>query len=190
MNDDIQPNNESTTVVQRYLTPHEVGRLISAVKGRGRYGLRDGAIVLLSYQHGLRVSEVCALTWDAVNLHEATLAVRRKKNGIAGLHPLTGDALRVLRALKAAAGASPWVFTNERGGPCTPAGIRIMLKRAAQGAGLPRCNPHALRHACGYKLVNDGADIRLVQSYLGHRSIDSTVRYTAVDARRYAKLFR
>jgi type 1 fimbriae regulatory protein FimB len=50
-------------------------------------------------------------------------------------------------------------------------------------------HPHMLRHSCGYALVNKGTDIRIIQGYLGHRSISSTVRYTALDSRRFAKLF-
>jgi integrase len=50
-------------------------------------------------------------------------------------------------------------------------------------------HPHMLRHSCGYALVNKGTDIRIIQGYLGHRSISSTVRYTTLDRKRFAKLF-
>jgi type 1 fimbriae regulatory protein FimB len=46
-----------------------------------------------------------------------------------------------------------------------------------------------LRHSTGYNLVNRGTDLRLIQSFMGHKSINSTIRYTAVDTKRYAKLF-
>ena len=71
----------------------------------------------------------------------------------------------------------------------TPAGVRDLVRRLGAAAGLGRVHPHMLRHACGYKLVNQGADLRLVQAYLGHRAIASTVRYTEVDERRFRGLF-
>jgi type 1 fimbriae regulatory protein FimB len=66
-----------------------------------------------------------------------------------------------------------------------------MITQVAQVAGLEyvSIHPHMLRHSCGYALVNKGTDIRIIQGYLGHRSISSTVRYTKLDSKRFAKLF-
>jgi len=173
--------------VVKFLTPAEVDRLIKAAREHSRYGARDAAMIMLAYHHGLRVSELCALRWDDVDLKAATLSVRRAKGGAPSLHPLPGADLRALRPL--AGSGSPWVFTTERGGPVTPAGVRDLVRRLGVAAGLGRVHPHMLRHACGYKLVNQGADLRLVQAYLGHRAIASTVRYTEVDERRFRGLF-
>jgi type 1 fimbriae regulatory protein FimB len=69
--------------------------------------------------------------------------------------------------------------------------VWVMIDQFATAAGLEHLeiHPHMLRHSCGYALVNKGTDIRIIQGYLGHRSISSTVRYTALDKKRFAKLF-
>jgi type 1 fimbriae regulatory protein FimB/type 1 fimbriae regulatory protein FimE len=61
-----------------------------------------------------------------------------------------------------------------------------MVARAGRIAGIPfRVHPHMLRHACGYKLANDGQDPRAIQAYLGHRNINHTVRYTELSPERF-----
>jgi type 1 fimbriae regulatory protein FimB/type 1 fimbriae regulatory protein FimE len=61
-----------------------------------------------------------------------------------------------------------------------------MIARAGRLAGIPfRVHPHMLRHACGYKLANDGPDTRAIQAYLGHRNINHTVRYTELSPERF-----
>lgn len=173
--------------VVKFLTPAEVDQLVKAARAHSRYPARDAALILLSFHHGLRVSELCGLRWADIDLKAATMSVRRAKGGAPSLHPLPGADLRALRSL--AGSDSPWVFTTERGGPMTPAGVRDIVRRLGAATGLGRVHPHMLRHACGYKLVNQGADLRLVQAYLGHRAIASTVRYTEVDERRFRGLF-
>ena len=184
--DSTGPKVENVRVI-KFLTPAQVDKLLKAARQHSRYGARDAAMIMLAYHHGLRVSELCALRWADIDLKAATLSVRRAKGGAPGLHPLTGLGLRALRPL--ARSGSPWVFTTERGGPVTPAGVRDLVRRLGVAAGLGRVHPHMLRHACGYKLVNQGADLRLVQASLGHRAIASTVRYTEVDERRFRGLF-
>jgi type 1 fimbriae regulatory protein FimE len=64
--------------------------------------------------------------------------------------------------------------------------VRKLVKRAGQNAGIDfSVHPHMLRHACGYKLANDGHDTRSVQHYLGHKNIQHTVRYTELAADRF-----
>ena len=75
--------------------------------------------------------------------------------------------------------ASPFVFASERGGPFTPSGFAKLLARTGDEAKIGfKVHPHMLRHACGYALANKGIDTRTLQAYLGHRSIQHTVRYT------------
>ena len=83
------------------------------------------------------------------------------------------------------------MFTSERGTPFSTAGFARMVERAGGEAKLPfKAHPHMLRHACGYKLANDGVDTRTIQGYLGHRSIQHTVRYTELSPTRFKSLFR
>jgi integrase len=65
-----------------------------------------------------------------------------------------------------------------RGGPFTADGVNRHLKRIGESAGLPTVHAHMLRHGCGYALANAGHDTRAIQDWLGHRSIQHTVRYT------------
>jgi site-specific recombinase XerD len=86
---------------------------------------------------------------------------------------------------------SPFVFTSERGTPFSRRGFQAMLKRAGEAAGFDmKIHPHMLRHACGFKLANDGVDTRTIQAYLGHKSIQHTVRYTELAPTRFKSLFR
>jgi site-specific recombinase XerD len=178
-NKDVRP--------REYLTPKEVDRLIMASrKGKRRYGLRDATMILVAYRHGLRVSELCALTWDQIDFSHGLIHVRRLKNGIPSVHQLGGEEMRSLRALKREDGASRFVFMTERGAPMTPAGFRKMLSRVAIASKFQfSIHPHMLRHACGYKLANDGRDTRALQYYLGHKNIMHTVRYTELSPERF-----
>ena len=84
---------------------------------------------------------------------------------------------------------SPFVFTSERGTPFTKRGFQAMVERAGEAAGFDmKIHPHMLRHACGFKLANDGIDTRTIQAYLGHKSIQHTVRYTELAPTRVQKL--
>jgi len=70
--------------------------------------------------------------------------------------------------------------------PLSVAGYQRMVARAGEAARFPfLVHSHMLRHSCGYKLANDGQDTRAIQHYLGHRSITSTVRYTALADNRF-----
>ena len=171
----------------RYLTPEQVDKLAAAAREHSRYPARDVAMIMLAYRHGLRVSELCCLTWGDINLTAGTMQVCRAKAGAPAVHPLARGDRALLTALDRSGSAH--LFVGERGEPMTPPGVRRLLRRLGTLAGLGRVHPHMLRHAAGYKLVNQGTDIRTIQAYLGHRNIVSTVRYTEIDARRFKGLF-
>jgi type 1 fimbriae regulatory protein FimB/type 1 fimbriae regulatory protein FimE len=85
---------------REYLTPAEVETLCKTARTRGRYGHRDATMILIAYRHGLRVGELCALTWDQVDFGQGLLHVTRLKHGVPSVHPLGGDELRSLRRLR------------------------------------------------------------------------------------------
>jgi site-specific recombinase XerD len=88
-------------------------------------------------------------------------------------------------------GGGPFMFINERGAPFTVSGFQQLVARAGEAAGLGfPVHPHMLRHACGFKLANDGVDTRALQAYLGHRSIQHTVRYTALSPDRFKRFWK
>src|SRR6478672_6202263 len=118
------------------------------------------------------------------------LHLRRAKAGTTGTHPLLGDEQRALRVLKREA-KSPFIFVTERGAPFSVSGLAKLIERAGIEAKIPfKVHAHMLRHACGYALANKGTDTRTLQAYLGHRSIQSTVRYTELAPGRFKNIWR
>jgi type 1 fimbriae regulatory protein FimB/type 1 fimbriae regulatory protein FimE len=175
---------------REHLTPDEAAKLIEAAATRGRWRQRDAAMLLITYRHGLRASEVCDLQWDAVDFKAATLHVNRAKGGTTATHPLRGDELRALRTLRKANPHAAFMFVTERGTPFSVDGLNYLIKRAGVHAGIPfPVHAHMLRHATGYALANRGVDTRTLQDYLGHRSIQSTVRYTVLAPGRFKGLW-
>ena len=85
-----------------------------------------------------------------------------------------------------------FVFETERGGPFTPDAVNRQLKRIGwrAGFGFPLSTSHMLRHGCGYALANAGHDTRAIQDWLGHRSIQHTVRYTELAPTRFKDFWR
>jgi integrase len=175
---------------REHLTADEVDRLIEAAKAN-RHGHRDALMVLLAYRHGLRATEVVDLRWEQVDFKMAVLHVRRAKNGTSATHPLSGREMRELRRHQRESPGSPFVFVSERGAPLSAPGFSRMVERAVAVAELGiKAHAHMLRHACGYKLANDGHDTRAIQAYLGHRNIQNTTRYTALAPQRFKEFFR
>ena len=176
---------------REYLTEPEVEKLLAAVKGN-RWGHRDMTMLLVAFRHGLRVAELIDIRWDQVEFENARLHVRRAKNGTAAVHPIHGDERRALRKLQREQDPkSPFVFTTERGGPFSVSAFQRLVARAGEAAGLGfAAHPHMLRHACGYALANKGIDTRALQAYLGHKSIQHTVRYTELSPTRFKDFWR
>jgi len=175
---------------REYLTEREVERLMKAA-GNNRHGHRDATMVLLTFRHGLRASELSALRWEQVDLVHGLLHVARVKNGMPSVHPLTGKELRALRRLQREQEPGRYVFMSERGAPMSPVGFRRMLERLGKAAKMAfGVHPHMLRHACGFKLANQGVDTRSLQHYLGHKNIQHTVRYTELSPDRFRNFWK
>ncbi len=177
------PNKERRS--REYLTDKEVVALMDAARKTGRHGHRDATLILLAYRHAFRVAELVALRWDQIDLAQGLLHVSRVKNGTPSTHPLRGPEIRALRRLQREY-SGPYVFVTERKGPLTTSAVRKIIARAGErtGIGFP-VHPHMLRHACGFKLANDGHDTRAIQHYLGHKNIQHTVRYTELAPDRF-----
>lgn len=171
---------------REHLTQDEVKRLRDAAKKTGRNGSRDSLIILLIYRHGLRVSELCDLTWQQISFDQGVIHVVRKKGSKPSTHKLEGSEIRALRKLKREQPASSFIFLSERKAPLSSRAVQAMIARAGEVAeiGMP-IHPHMLRHATGYALANSGATTRDIQDYLGHNNIQNTVRYTALASDRF-----
>jgi integrase/recombinase XerD len=175
----------------KVLSRQEMDRLIAAAAARdGAQGLRLGCMVELAYASGLRISELTDLTLAALARDPAYLIVRGK-GGKERLAPLNGAARTAVKAyLEVRPGflpkgdkANPWLFPSRgKGGRLTPRRFAQMLDEAAADAGIDpaRVSPHVLRHAFATHLLEGGADLRVVQTLLGHADIGTTQIYTHV----------
>jgi type 1 fimbriae regulatory protein FimB/type 1 fimbriae regulatory protein FimE len=180
--------------VREHLTESEVTKLLAALK-RNRHGHRDWLIGLMIYRHGLRVSELCDLRWDDLDLPKRTIQVRRLKDSRDSSHYLERDEVNGLRLLQrqqqAKGSTSAYVFVNERGHEFGRMGVARMIERAGVAAGLSvDVHVHMLRHSTGYALAARGMDTRRLQHYLGHASITNTVRYTAMSPEPFKDIWR
>ena len=171
---------------REHLFPQEVEAMIKAAKRVGRHGHRDSTLVLLTFRHGLRVSELVALRWEQVDFTGGTIYINRLKHGVSSIHPLRGAELRALRQLQREYPSDAYLFVSERGAAMAAATVRGIIKRSGLLAGLSlSVHPHMLRHACGFYLASKGHDTRAIQAYLGHRNIQHTVRYTELSPGRF-----
>jgi integrase/recombinase XerD len=146
--------------------------------------LRDRAILELLYGSGLRVAEICALRVEDLHLDLARAQVRGKgdKERIVPLGESSVAALeRYLRfgrpGLVGTRGVQRVLFLSVRGKPLTRQWIWSMVRAVAKMDGL-KASPHMLRHSCATHMVEHGADLRSVQTVLGHADIATTQVYT------------
>jgi type 1 fimbriae regulatory protein FimE len=171
---------------REYLRPSEVEAMLNAAHSIGRHGVRDAAIILLMFRHGLRTAELVALKWSQVDLSGGYIEIRRVKHGHDSTHPLRAPELRALRQIQRNYPETQYVFVSERKAPLSTRTIRHIIARAGELAGLNESvHPHQLRHACGYYLASQGHDTRAIQDYLGHKNIHHTVRYTQMSPQRF-----
>ncbi|HEY2048566.1 MAG TPA: tyrosine recombinase [Caulobacteraceae bacterium] len=175
----------------KILSRAEVERLIAAGLARdGADGARLGAMIELVYASGFRVSELVALPLGPF-LKDPDHLIIRGKGGKDRLAPLSTAARRAVAAylpLRAAhlprgAKSSPWLFPSRgKSGRLTERRFAQLLEAAAIDAEIDpsRVSPHVLRHAFATHLLEGGADLRVVQTLLGHADIGTTQIYTHV----------
>ena len=170
------------------LSTEEVDMLEDSIDLSKWEGQRNRAIIEVLFSCGLRVSELVSLTISGLFLDEQFIRVigkGRKER----LVPISGRAIKELKywfidrnAMKIKPGCDDYVFLNRRGGKLTRTMILIMIKRQAVEAGITRTiSPHTLRHSFATALLKGGADLRVIQSLLGHEHIRTTEIYIHLD---------
>ena len=170
------------------LSTEEVDMLEDSIDLSKWEGQRNRAIIEVLFSCGLRVSELVSLTISGLFLDEQFIRVigkGRKER----LVPISGRAIKELKywfidrnAMKIKPGCDDYVFLNRRGGKLTRTMILIMIKRQAVEAGITRTiSPHTIRHSFATALLKGGADLRVIQSLLGHEHIRTTEIYTHLD---------
>ena len=168
----------------------DVARLIDAAgAGEGPLPLRDRALLEFLYGTGARISEAVGCVVDDLDLAAGTVTLRGK-GGRTRLVPVGGYARRAAEAylvrarpalLATGRRGTPALFLNSRGGPLSRQGAWMILRQAAERAGIAgSVSPHTLRHSFATHLLDGGADVRAVQELLGHASVATTQVYTLV----------
>ncbi len=178
----------------RTLRPDESAALIQAADPSTPLGLRDRAMMEVLYGTGLRVTELVELPLAGVDRRAGLLRVLGK-GGRERMVPLGEPALDALEAylgagrpalVKANQPATEAIFLSRRGRSMTRQNFFVRIRRLALRAGIPseRVSPHVLRHAFATDLLDGGADLRAVQSMLGHADLSTTQIYTHVSRAR------
>lgn len=173
------------------LSPADMERLLAAPAGGDAYSVRDRAMLELFYSSGLRISELCKLTLQQIDLDHGFVRVFGKggKERVVPLGAKAKEALQSylvagrVRLVKPRTGSE--LFISERGCAISRKTVWVIVKASAARAGLPQnVKPHLLRHSFATHLLSGGADLRSIQEMLGHASIGTTQIYTAVEPTR------
>jgi len=154
-------------------------------------GQRDRALLELFYSSGLRLSELCQLRWQDLDLTEGVVTVLGKggKQRIVPVGSHACHALTQWRAHTPALVPDAPVFPG-RNGPITPRAVQLRLRQLAQRQGLyKRVHPHMLRHSFASHVLESSGDLRGVQELLGHADIATTQIYTHLDFQHLAKVY-
>ncbi|WP_302023785.1 site-specific tyrosine recombinase/integron integrase [uncultured Prevotella sp.] len=170
------------------LTTEEVDRLEQAIDLSKWEGQRNKAIIEVLFSCGLRVSELVNLKMSALYLDEQFVRIMGKGSK-ERLVPISENAIKQLKYwfidrshMNIKPGEEDYVFLNRRGAHLTRTMILIMIKRLGAEAGIQKTiSPHTLRHSFATALLEGGADLRAIQSMLGHESIGTTEIYTHID---------
>ncbi len=172
------------------LSEPAVDRLFDDDLDRPDAGLRETVLLEILYGAGLRVSELAALDWEAVDLEQSIVQVVRGKGGKERRVPIGPPAVAALRALSEREGSRGAVLRNSRGRRMSDRTIRRVVERAGAREGLPGLHPHTLRHSFATHLLTSGADLRGIQEMLGHSSLSTTQRYTHVSVAQLQDVYR
>ena len=172
-----------------HLEPAEVLSVLRAAKSKG---VREWAMIVLAYKHGMRASEVCNLRLDDIDMKNGSIVVERLKGSLRTTQAVTEhrgepllNELKALREWLRERGddGSDYLFTSQKGGRLDRSQFFPSIsRRLLDQAGLPAAkqHPHALKHSIASHLVSANVNLALVKQQLGHKSINSTMRYVAI----------
>jgi len=171
-----------------YLAPDELLAVLKAARARS---VRDWAMILLAYRHGMRASEVCGLKLADAEMKSESVSIHRLKGSLHTVQPLYRhkgqpllDEVNALRTwLRARNGdGSDFLFTSQKGGRLHRSQFFRLFQACAEAAGLPpgKRHPHALKHSLATHLIAGNVNLALVKQCLGHKAIGSTMKYVAV----------
>lgn len=182
--------------VPAFLSEDEVGKLLATPALDDALGLRDRAILELFYATGIRVSELVGIDLEDISLDERMIRVRgkgKKERIVPFGRKAAGGVeayLRVRSEFPLKLGSSA-LFLNYQGGRITTRSVQRLVNKYFKAAALRlKISPHALRHSFATHLLNRGADLRVIQEFLGHESLATTQRYTHLDVQHLLDVYR
>jgi len=171
-----------------YLSPDELLKVLRVAKG---HSLRDWCMVLLSYRHGLRASEICGLKLADIDRKNGSISIRRLKGSLHTVQPLyqhrgqplldEAKALKAYLAKRPDTGSNA-LFVSQKGGHLDRSAWNRIFKEIAKEAGMPpeKCHCHVLKHSLANHLIKGNVNLALVKQSLGHANIQSTMKYLGV----------
>ena len=175
------------------LSVEEVSAIMDSVDLKSATGQRDRAILEVLYGCGLRVSEAATLRISRIDFEEGFVDVIGKgdKQRLVPLGEMAADAVKAYLPERPVPAARPYediLFLNRFGKPLSRISIFNMVKKQAMIAGIHKeISPHTFRHSFATHLIENGADLRIVQEMLGHESILTTEIYTHIDSSTWYK---
>ena len=186
---------KSAQLLPKAMDADLVQRLLD-FKPKGMIEIRDKALAVLLYSSGLRLSEVCQLEVQDLDLKERTCRVLGKGNKTR-IVPVGKKAIQAIRdwmiyrsELKASKETSTHaIFLNNKGNRISARSIQLRLEKLCLQRGIPGINPHMLRHSFASHVLESSGDLRAVQEMLGHSDIGTTQIYTKLDFQHLSKVY-
>ena len=186
---------KSAQLLPKAMDADLVQRLLD-FKPKGMIEIRDKALAELLYSSGLRLSEVCQLEVQDLDLKERTCRVLGKGNKTR-IVPVGKKAIQAIRdwmiyrsELKASKETSTHaIFLNNKGNRISARSIQLRLEKLCLQRGIPSINPHMLRHSFASHVLESSGDLRAVQEMLGHSDIGTTQIYTKLDFQHLSKVY-
>jgi integrase/recombinase XerD len=176
-------------LIPEVMTCEEVDRLLSIADITTYCGARDQAILETLYASGLRVSELCSLTIYAVDEVFVKVTGKGSKERVVPIGLQALNAIDRYLSLREQF-SSQILFLSEKGKPLNRFLVWRLVKQYALQAGITKTvSPHTLRHSFATHLLENGADLRLIQDMLGHASIATTDRYTHISTSHLQQAF-
>ncbi|MDB2613861.1 site-specific tyrosine recombinase XerD [Chlamydiales bacterium] len=177
-------------LIPEILNEQEIERLLSAPNSETPLGARDKALLEVLYATGIRATELCLLTIYSID--DSTAKVFGK-GGKERLVPIGKKAIEAIDyyLMHFREGDNEALFLSRRGGKLDRVQVWRIIKKYAKLAGITKeISPHTLRHSFATHLMDNGADVRIIQEMLGHASISSTDRYTHISKSHLSKMFQ
>jgi len=179
----------------QFLTVDETFRLLQTPQGNTPLARRDKAILELLYATGMRVSELASLDLGQVDLKRKVIRVygKGRKERLVFIGEKAKEALQAyleVRPKLVRAFQEQALFLNARGGRLSPRSIERIVKKYGNLSGMYKnIYPHMLRHSFATHLLNQGADLRVVQELLGHVSLSTTQKYTHITVEKLMEIY-